>query len=65
MHTKLTFTIRETAEALGIGRNLCYQQVKAGTIPAIRTGKRLLVPRKALEKLLEDPKSFTSPGESM
>lgn len=53
---KLTLTIDETAKILGIGRNLCYDKCKSGDLPAIKIGRRLLVPRRALEKLLEDPK---------
>jgi len=50
---KLTLTIEETAKLLGIGRNLAYDRVKTGEIPVIKIGRRLLVPRRALEKLLE------------
>ena len=53
---KMTLTIEEAAKLLGIGRNLCYDRVKTGEIPVIKIGRRLLVPRRALEKLLEDPK---------
>ena len=51
---KLTLTIEETAKLLGIGRNLAYDRVKTGEIPVIKIGRRLLVPRRALEKLLEE-----------
>jgi excisionase family DNA binding protein len=53
---KLTLTIEETAKLLGIGRNLAYDRVKTGEIPVIKIGRRLLVPRRALEKLLEEPR---------
>jgi excisionase family DNA binding protein len=56
MEDKLTLSIEETAKLLGIGRNLCYERVKTGEIPVIRIGRRLVVPRLALEKLLADPK---------
>lgn len=56
MEDKLTLSVEETAKLLGIGRNLCYERVKTGEIPAIKIGRRLLVPRSALEKLLADPK---------
>jgi len=49
---KLTFSVDETAKILGIGRNLAYEAVARGEIPVIRVGKRLLVPKAALEKLL-------------
>jgi len=58
MEVKLTLTVEEAAKVLGIGRNLCYDRVKTGEIPVIKIGKRLLVPRRALEKLLEEPKPF-------
>lgn len=54
---RLTLSIPETAKILGIGRNLCYDRVKTGEIPVIKIGRRLLVPRAALEKLLANPKS--------
>ena len=56
MEEKLTLSVEEAARLLGIGRNLCYDRVKTGEIPAIKIGRRLLVSRSALEKLLADPK---------
>ena len=56
---RLTLTIDETAKLLGIGRNLCYERVKTGEIPVIKIGRRLLVPRVALEKLLSEPKPIS------
>lgn len=55
MEDKLTLSIEEAAKLLGIGRNLCYDRVKTGEIPVIKIGRRLLVPKKALEKLLAEP----------
>ena len=49
---KLTLTISETARLLGIGRNTAYELARTGQLPALRLGKRLLVPRAALERLL-------------
>ena len=56
MEDKLTLSVEEAAKVLGIGRNLCYDKCKSGEIPVIRIGRRLLVPRSALLKLLADPK---------
>ena len=53
---RLTMTVGECAKILGIGRQLAYDKVKTGEIPVIRIGRRLLVPRRALEKLLAEPK---------
>ncbi len=48
----LTMTVTECAKRLGIGRNSAYEGVSRGEIPVIRVGKRLLVPKAALERLL-------------
>ena len=57
---RLTLSVPEAAKVLGIGRNLCYDRVKTGEIPAIRIGRRILVPLSALEKFLAAPKSLNS-----
>lgn len=54
-----TLSVEETAKILGIGRNLAYDRVKTGEIPVIKIGRRLLVPRRALEKLLDQGRPFT------
>jgi excisionase family DNA binding protein len=48
-----TMTILEAAAILGISRNAAYEAAKTGQIPIIRIGKRILVPRAALDRLLE------------
>jgi len=48
----LTFTVEEAAEMLGISRTFAYEAVRRGELPAIRIGRRLLVPRAALARLL-------------
>ena len=47
-----TYTVIQAAALLGIGRTLAYQSCRDGSIPAIRVGRRLLVPRAALARLL-------------
>jgi len=49
---KLTLTVGEAARCLGIGRNSAYEAIARGEIPAVKIGKRLLVPKAALEKML-------------
>ncbi|MFD1983539.1 helix-turn-helix domain-containing protein [Mesorhizobium newzealandense] len=50
--TRQTITIAEAAKALGIGRNAGYEAAHRGEIPTIKIGKRILVPRAALDKML-------------
>ena len=49
----LVLTPVETAKLLRIGRATVYEQIRQGTIPSLRMGRKILVPRKALEKLLD------------
>ena len=51
---RLCLTVPEVAKLLGISRNYCYELVRRGIIPSIRLGKRILIPRAALEKMLEE-----------
>jgi excisionase family DNA binding protein len=55
---RLTLTVEECARVLGIGRQLAYEKVKTGEIPVLKIGRRLLVPRAALKKLLDEPNSI-------
>jgi len=50
---RLTLTVEEAAQALGISRAFAYESVAKGEIPCIRIGKRILIPKIALDKLLE------------
>jgi excisionase family DNA binding protein len=48
-----TKTIDEAAKELGIGRNQTYAAARRGEIPTIRIGKRILVLREPLKRMLE------------
>ena len=50
---RLTMTVEEAAEVLGISRATAYDAVSRGEIPCIRIGRRILIPKVALERLLE------------
>ena len=49
---QLAISIPEAAKALDISRNIGYELAKAGQLPAIRMGKRLIVPIIALDEIL-------------
>lgn len=51
--TRLTLTVVQAARLLGIGRTQAYEAVRRRQLPALRLGKRILVPRAALERMLE------------
>ena len=50
---RLTLTVEEAAQLLGISRALGYELVARGELPSIRLGRRIVVPRRALEVMLD------------
>ena len=51
---RATLTVAEAGKLLGISRNLAYDLVAQGKLPTLRLGRRLVVPRVALQRLLEE-----------
>ena len=48
----LVYTVGEVAGLLGISRTLAYELVARGAIAHVRLGRRIVIPRHALEQLL-------------
>lgn len=51
---RATLSVAEAARLLGIGRGTAYEAVHRGEIPSLRVGRRILVPRATVERLLAD-----------
>jgi excisionase family DNA binding protein len=49
---RLTVTVEEAGRLLGVSRNSAYELARTGQLPTLRLGRRLLVPKAALEKML-------------
>jgi excisionase family DNA binding protein len=49
---RLTYSVREAAELLGLSKNSAYQACLKGEIPHLKIGKRILIPKAQLERLL-------------
>jgi excisionase family DNA binding protein len=47
-----TVSVEDAGRILGLSRGSAYAAARDGTLPTIRFGKRLLVPKAALERLL-------------
>lgn len=60
--SRLTWTVEEAAVALGVSRAFAYDAVRRGEIPAIKIGRRILVPRSALDRLLQGPQAGSAEG---
>lgn len=50
---RLTYSVSEVAQLLGISRASAYTHVRTGEIPSITLGGRIVVPRRALEAMLD------------
>lgn len=48
----LTLSVQATAKILGVSRGSAYEAIRTGQIPSIRFGKRIVVPRAALNRMI-------------
>jgi len=60
VENRLVFTVEEAAQLLGISRSFAYEAVQDGQIPSMRIGRRILVPKAALQRLLDSAGSTTT-----
>ena len=50
---RMALSVEEAGALLGISRDLAYDLVASRQLPSVRLGRRLVVPRRALEEALE------------
>ncbi len=50
---RMALSVEEAGALLGISRDLAYDLVARGELPSVRLGRRLVVPRRALEGAIE------------
>jgi excisionase family DNA binding protein len=50
-----TYSVRETAQVLGLSLGHTYGAIYRGEIPALRFGQRIVVPTESLHQLLQNP----------
>ena len=51
---RLTYTLTEAAQQLGISSTTAYEAARRGELPVRVIGRRMLVPRAALLRLLDE-----------
>jgi excisionase family DNA binding protein len=56
VENRLCITVPEAAAMLGVSRNFAYDLVKRGELPSLKFGKRIVIPKIALEKKLAEAK---------
>ncbi len=50
----LVLTPNEVRKLLKCSRGIIYEEIRKGTIPSIHLGRKILIPRAALLKMLEN-----------
>jgi excisionase family DNA binding protein len=59
---RLTLTVPEAANALGLGRNTVYDLIRQGHLPHLRVGRIIRVPQAALtEWITSNTQKGTTP----
>lgn len=51
---KITLTVKELSQTLGIGINQAYALVRQDNFPKIMVGSKYLIPKNEFEKWIED-----------
>ena len=52
--SRLVYTVEEAGKLLGIGRSAAYEAARTGELPVIRIGRRWLVSKQALDRMLSE-----------
>lgn len=50
--SRAVLTVAEAAELLGISRGTAYEYARTGQLPAVRLGRRLVIPKHRFDELL-------------
>ncbi len=53
LDSNFLLTVPEAARLLRISRNLAYELVRQNSLPHVRLGRRILIPRRGLENWIE------------
>jgi excisionase family DNA binding protein len=53
--SRAVYSVEEGAEKLGVNVKTAYEAIKAKQIPSVRIGRRILIPRALLDRMLEEP----------
>ena len=59
----LAYSAAQVAKLLGVGKSLVYEGIRRHELPVLKIGKRLLIPRIALERLVNGTASSSTTGK--
>jgi excisionase family DNA binding protein len=55
-------TVSEAADLLRLSRSFAYELVARGELPSVRLGRRIVIPRAAIERMLNLDNAEHPPG---
>ena len=58
----LLLSVPQAAHLLGLGATFTWDLVRRGDLPSVRLGRRVLVPRRAIERLAERQSKAAGPA---
>ena len=50
---RLTLTVEEADQMLGVSRSYAYELVRQGALPCMRLGRHIVIPVRALDALID------------
>jgi excisionase family DNA binding protein len=59
---RAVYTVEEAGKLLNLSRPTAYRMAREGRLPVISLGRKLLVPKSALEKMLSEVKPTCNVG---
>jgi excisionase family DNA binding protein len=62
MDERLVLTVRETASVLRLSRAFTYELVARGQLPSVRFGRRIMIPRAGIQRILDDRRATLPPS---
>jgi excisionase family DNA binding protein len=62
MDERLVLTVSEAASVLRLSRAFTYELVARGQLPSVRLGRRIMIPRAGIQRILDDSRAALSPS---
>jgi excisionase family DNA binding protein len=59
---RLVLTVSEAASVLRLSRAFTYELVARGRLPSVRFGRRIMIPRVGIQRILDDCRGMLPPS---
>jgi excisionase family DNA binding protein len=62
MDERLVLTVSEAASVLRLSGAFTYELVARGQLPSVRFGRRIMIPRAGIQRILDDSRATLPPS---